>query len=260
MSPNRLRALAFTVAGIVVGGLLAWAIAGLPGFGRYPGPYGPLVNRLTVPARNATDAVTAVNLDFRGLDTMVEEFIMFTSVSAVVVLLRRQAQEREQSEEEEAPGRVSPARDDALRVIGVPLSAAIVVFGLYLVGHGQLSPGGGFQGGAVLVSALLLIYLVAGFEAMHRLSPTGLVEFAEGVGAGGFVVIGLAAVAVGAAFLQNVMPLGQSGLIDSAGTMPVIYTAVGLEVATGFALVLSEFLQQLNVVPSQRQSEGGGGS
>ncbi len=58
----------------------------------------------------------------------------------------------------------------------------------------------------------------------------------------------MAAVAVGAVFLENFLPAGESGLINSSGTMPVIYLFVGLEVATGFTLVLAEFLEQLNVV------------
>jgi len=43
-------------------GLLGWAIAGLPGFGNYPGPYGDVMNRVSVPERNANNVVTAVTL------------------------------------------------------------------------------------------------------------------------------------------------------------------------------------------------------
>ncbi|MBO0701298.1 MAG: sodium:proton antiporter [Candidatus Dormibacteraeota bacterium] len=250
MSP-RVRLILFLIGAVPMAGLLALGISGLPGFGHYPGPYGPLVAGLSVPARNATDVVTAVNLDFRGLDTMGEEFILFISVTAVAVLLRHQRREIEESEEEENPGRVSPVRDDGLLLFGVGLASVVVVFGLYLVGHGQLTPGGGFQGGAVLASALLLLYLVAGYGAVRRLAPVGLLELGEGIGAGGFVVVGLAAVAVGGAFLENFLPRGEHGLINSAGTMPVIYFFVGLEVATGFTLVLVEFLEQLNVVKEE---------
>ncbi|MBO0708193.1 MAG: sodium:proton antiporter [Candidatus Dormibacteraeota bacterium] len=242
------RRILFAVGGVPLAGLLAFGISGLPGFGHYPGPYGQIVSKLSVPERNATDVVTAVNLDLRGLDTMGEEFILFISVTAVAVLLRRQARETEESGEDEKPGRTSPARDDGLLLFGVALASVVVLFGLYLVSHGQLTPGGGFQGGAVLASALLLIYLVAGYPAFKRLAPVELLELGDGVGAAGFVVVGLAAVAVGAVFLENFLPRGERGLITSAGTMPVIYLFVGLEVATGFALVLAEFLEQLNVV------------
>ncbi len=172
MSPS-VRRILFVVGAVPLAGLLAWGIGGLPGFGHYPGPYGQLVAKLSVPLRNATDVVTAVNLDFRGLDTMGEEFILFISVTAVAVLLRRQREEIEESGEDEHPGRVSPARDDGLLLFGVGLASVVVLFGVYLVTHGQLTPGGGFQGGAVLASALLLIYLVAGYPAIKRLAPIG---------------------------------------------------------------------------------------
>jgi len=248
----RVRHVLFLSAGLVLAGLLAYGLSGLPGFGHYPGPYGQLVTKLSVPERNATDVVTAVNLDFRGLDTMGEEFILFISVTAVAVLLRHQRQEVEESGEEEAPGRTSPARDDGLLLFGVGLASVVVVFGLYLVAHGQITPGGGFQGGAVLASALLLLYLVAGYPVIKRLAPVGLLELGDGIGAAGFVVVGMAAVAAGGAFLENFLPSGEEGLINSSGTMPVIYLFVGLEVATGFSLVLVEFLEQLNVVKEEQ--------
>ena len=55
--------------------------------------YGDLVNSLTVPERHITDAVTAVNFDFRGFDTLGEEFIMFASVLGAALLLRKHADE-----------------------------------------------------------------------------------------------------------------------------------------------------------------------
>jgi multicomponent Na+:H+ antiporter subunit B len=214
------------------------------------------VNRASVPERNANNVVTAVNLDYRGLDTVGEEFILFTSVMAVTVLLRKQRLEREEAPEDEAEGRRSPERDDALLVVGVGATAALSCFGLYVVGHGQLTPGGGFQGGAILASALLLLYLIAGFRALSRLGSGRLLETLEGVGAGGFAAVGLAGLATGGAFLQNVLPLGERGSIDSAGTLPVSYVAIGLAVFAGLTLILVEFLLQLVVI--RRQGGMGG--
>ena len=56
-------------------GLLLWAITGLPGFGKYPGPYGDLINSVAVVERHVTNVVTAVNFDYRALDTLGEEYI-----------------------------------------------------------------------------------------------------------------------------------------------------------------------------------------
>lgn len=251
----RVRLGLFVVSGVVLLGLFGWAIAGLPGFGRYPGPYGDIMNRASVPERNSTDVVTSVNLDYRGLDTLGEEYILFVSVVAVAVLLRRQRREAERREPEELiEPRPAPARDDALLLVGAVGSAVVACFGIYVVGHGQLTPGGGFQGGAIIASGLLLVYLTAGFGTLRRLAPIGLVELGEGLGAAGFVAVGLAGLGAGATFLQNVLPLGEKGVIDSAGTMPLIYVFVGLEVAAGFSLIVLELLVQLLVIGSGRRS------
>ena len=242
----------FGASAAVLLGLLGWAIAGLPGFGNYPGPYGDVMNRAAVPERNANNVVTAVTLDYRGLDTIGEEFILFTSVMAVTVLLRKQRREREQAPQDEAEGRRSPERDDALLVVGVGATAALMCFGVYIVAHGQLTPGGGFQGGAILASGLLVLYLVAGLRAFGRLGSGRLLEALEGVGAGGFVAVGVAGLAAGGAFLQNVMPLGERGSVDSAGTLPVSYLGVGLAVFAGLTLILVEFLLQLVVIRGDR--------
>jgi multicomponent Na+:H+ antiporter subunit B len=244
----RQRVWLFFAGGAVLAGLLVWAISGLPGFGRYPGPYGTILNAVAVPERNTTDVVTAVNLDYRGLDTIGEEFILFVSVTAVMVLLRKQRPEVLGAPEEAARGRRVPGRDDAALVLGVAMSAVIACFGLYIVGHGQLTPGGGFQGGAILMTGPALLYLAGGFRALQRSAPAGLLEVAEGIGAGGFVALGLASLAAGAAFLQDVLPLGTRGEIASSGTLPIINTAIGLEVAAGLMLAGSEFLVQLVVL------------
>ena len=253
MTP-RVRMLLFLAGGTVLAGLLAWGLAGLPGFGRYPGPYGMTINAISVSERNSTDAVTAVNLDFRGFDTIGEEYILFCSVAAVAVLLRLQRQEAERQAADEVEGRDVPDRDDSLLVFGVAMASALICFGLYIVAHGQLTPGGGFQGGAILMGGLLLVALAGGLPAFRRVMPTGLLDVLEGGGAGAFVVIGLASLAVGAAFLQNVLPTGTRGEVASAGTLPLINAAIGVEVAAGLTLLAVEFWIQLTVV----RREGGG--
>jgi multicomponent Na+:H+ antiporter subunit B len=110
--------------------------------------------------------------------------------------------------------------------------------------HGHLTPGGGFQGGAVLAGAPLLMYLVGEYGALRKLTPEWLIEVAEGAGAGGYVVVGLVALATGSAFLFNWLPLGTAGDLLSSGTIFVLNLIVGLAVAAGLALLLSEFLEQ----------------
>jgi multicomponent Na+:H+ antiporter subunit B len=244
MTPRQ-RLIVFLAGAAGLAALLAWGVAGLPGFGDHRSAYGQLVTRSSVPLRNATDVVTVVNLDVRGLDTIGEEFILFCSVTAAAVLLRRQARERVGAARDEFPGRRAPGRDDAVLVLGTAMGALVVCFGLYVVGHGQLTPGGGFQGGGILAAGVALLYLASGVRTLERMAPEWLLEVGEAVGAGAFVLIGLASLAAGAAFLQDLLPLGSSGTITAGGTLGLINAAIGLEVAAGISLVVSLFLVQL---------------
>jgi multicomponent Na+:H+ antiporter subunit B len=127
-----------------------------------------------------------------------------------------------------------------------------VLFGIYVVAHGHLTPGGGFQGGVVLATGALLVYLSGEYVTLRRVRPQNLIDRAEALGAGGYVVTGLFGLVAAGAFLTNALPLGAPGTLLSAGTIPVINVAVGLEVAAGFTLLLSEFLEQTLVMGPER--------
>lgn len=219
-------------------------------FGRAGGftdAYAQAIDRLTVSERRITDAVTAVNFDFRGFDTLGEEYIMFASVLGVAMLLRQHRNPAGPRPQDRAPGReVSPA-SDAVRLLAIALVGPTVVFGIYIVVHGQVTPGGGFQGGVVLASAPLLIYLAGEFQSLRRLAPRWLVEASEAIGAGGYVVIGAAAMFFHLAFLTNFLPLGKPGDIFSGGTVAFIDLTVGLEVSGGLILLLLVFLEEVLV-------------
>jgi multicomponent Na+:H+ antiporter subunit B len=243
-----MRRRVFLVAAAVAGALLLWGLTGLPDYGIYQGPYGDVLNRVAVAERAATNVVGAVTFDYRGVDTMGEEYILFAAVVGVAILLRAQRGETEQTPDEDAADRHAPATSNAVRVVGLALLGPVVLFGIYVVAHGHLSPGGGFQGGVVLATGALLVYLSGEYVTLRRVSPEALLDVAESTGAAGYVAVGLLGVAVGATFLANVLPLGQPGALLSAGTIPLINLTVGLEVAGGFVLLLFEFLEQTLVL------------
>jgi multicomponent Na+:H+ antiporter subunit B len=182
------------------------------------------------------------------VDTMGEEYILFAAVVGVAIVLRAQRGETEEPPDEDAADRRAPGTSNAVRVLGLALLGPVVLFGIYVVTHGHLSPGGGFQGGVLLASGALLVYLSGEYVTLRRVRPVALIDLAEGSGAGGYVAIGLLGLAAGAAFLQNVLPLGQPGTLLSAGTILLLNLAVGLEVTGGLVLLLSEFLEQTLVV------------
>lgn len=238
----------FFASAAVLFAVLIWGMRGLPPLGHYQGPYGDVLNSVAVYERHATDVVTAVNFDYRGFDTLGEEFILFISVVGCVLLLRRQKGEGKDDgnseEQDESPERNAPSPSDATKVASIGLIGPLVVFGLYIVSHGQLTPGGGFQGGVVLATAPLLIYLAGDMKTFKKVVSHTLVEIAEAAGALGYVAIGFAGYVIGDAFLKNVVPLGKTGMINSSGTIILISLATGLEVAGGFVLLLHAFLEQ----------------
>ena len=234
---------------IAAAGLLAffvWGLLDLPGFGRYPGPYGFIINRIALRQTLATGTVSAVNFDYRGFDTLGEEFILFTAAIGVSTVLRRLRGEREQqSAADEAADRDVPPTSSAVRMAALLFTGPLVVLGWWLTSHAQANPSGGFQGGVVLASALIMVYLAGEFLVFKRFSPVDVTDAVEAVGAGGFAAIGIAAVGMGLAFLPNYLPKGQyAGAVSSSGTIALISFFVGLEVAAAFILIVIELLEQ----------------
>jgi multicomponent Na+:H+ antiporter subunit B len=245
---TRLRVALFTVGALGAGVLMIWGFTGLPSFGHYHGVYGHVINARGVAERHATNVVNTIVFDYRGIDTVGEEFILFAAVMGVTLLLRVQRREREEAPEDHSAERKLVDTSDAVRVGSLILIAPLVVLGIYIVAHGTLTPGGGFQGGAALAAAPIMIYLAGRYLQFRRVSPMAALDFGEGVGAGGFVIIALVGMIVGSAFLLNFLPIGQSGNVFSGGTLPLINVSVGLEVAAGVVLVIYEFLEQTLMV------------
>ena len=194
---------------------------------------------------NATAAVSAVNFVYRGFDTVGEEFILFAAVAGVATVLRRLRDERERPAVDEAADRQVPPTSSAVRMIALLFTGPVVVMGWWLASHAQTNPSGGFQGGVILATAFILIYLAGEFLAFKRFSPVDLTDVVEAVGAGGFAAIGVAAVVMGLPYLKDFLPLGTvPGAVSSGGIIPLISFFVGLEVAAAFILIAGELLEQ----------------
>jgi multicomponent Na+:H+ antiporter subunit B len=243
----RARLVLFGAGALGLVALLVVGFAGLPEFGTQSHPYGDRAVAVAHEQQTA-NAVASVTFDQRGYDTLGEEFILFAAVLGVAILLRAQRDEEEREPSESAYGRSAPRTSDAVRALALALVGPTVVTGWYIVAHGHLTPGGGFQGGVVLATALLMIYVAGEYKTMQRVAPMRLVALSEAAGAGAYVVIGIGGMLAGAAFLQNILPLGEPGNLNSAGMVPLINISVGLEVAAGFVLILTEFLEQTLLV------------
>jgi multicomponent Na+:H+ antiporter subunit B len=241
----RLRLCVFAAGALGLGFVLVRGVLDLPRFGHYAGPYGDIIVKVVEPQRHMANAVTAVVFDYRGFDTMGEELILFAAASAVALLLR-------EPRRRQTTNVVDAVRSDALNGFGVLGAIATLLLSLYVVSHGFVSPGGGFQGGVVIAAAFAFVFLTVEYQAYARLAPPTFAEPLESFGAGGYVVLGLVAFGFGLAFLGNFLPLGVTGRVRSGGSAALVNWASALAVAGGFLLVFAEYLEE-NMAARYRQ-------
>jgi multicomponent Na+:H+ antiporter subunit B len=240
----------FAVACAVLVVLLVPTVASLPDFGQTPHPYG---ERAVAAAQRQQTAnvVASVTFDQRALDTLAEEFMLFAAAVGTVLLLRRLASEDEAGDQTHDYGPEDVF--EAVRLVGYLMLPLTLLIGAYVVLHGHISPGGGFQGGVVLATGLHLAYLAGDLPALDRMRSRSAFEVSEAAGAGAFVVVGLVALATGSTFLGNVLPHGAFGSLLSAGTIPLLNAAVGVEVGSALVLMLTRFLEQALLIRRHKE-------
>jgi multicomponent Na+:H+ antiporter subunit B len=234
---RRARLILFGTSALGLGALLLWGLAGLPAFGHFNGEYGQILNGVAGRERHVTNVVSSIVFDYRGFDTLGEELILFAAVMGVALLLREARDHPE--------GRQDDVRSDAVRAVGLAMVGPTVLFGLYIVAHGILTPGGGFQGGIALASSVILLYTAGRYRAFRAANPQKVVDFAEGVGAGGYAGVGIASLVAGSLYLQNFIDLGTKGTLAAGGIIQLLNGASALAVAAGLILLCHEYLEEV---------------
>lgn len=243
MSP-RGRISLFLVSGAALLAVLLVGLLGLPRFGDNHSRLAVAVEHRELPARHATDYVTALNFDLRAFDTLGEESILFGAVTGVMMLMRHIRAE-DQGQRRRGAGRHRfQGASDGLRLQALLMVTLIVAFGIYLDIHGALTPGGGFQAGVVLAAGPLVVMLAGRYLTFKRLAPDWALEVFESVGAAGYGLLGIGGLIFAGVFLRNFLPYGTPGKLLSAGDMPLMSIAVGIEVTGGLLLIFGEFLDQ----------------
>ncbi|QDG53005.1 sodium:proton antiporter [Persicimonas caeni] len=205
--PIRLLA---AVALLAVGSAVAWTIITTPDSPGLAEPVGAQLENIGV-----SNPVTAVLLDLRAYDTLLEVVVLFMALVAVWSL--------------RAPSRslAGPA-SAALRSVVSLLTPLMIIVGGYLLWKGAFAPGGAFQAGAVIASAGVLLLL----SELPALRTRRMVALRTGVAAGVFVFagIGLGCIAVGARFLEY--PDGWSKtlilVIEAVSTVSIALVLVGV--------------------------------
>ena len=177
----------------------------------------------------AANIVTAIIVTFRGLDTLGEVTVLFLTAAIVALVLQSDTAQSSRAQQRWPLGELLQTGTRLL----VPL---IVLFGAYVFINGHLTPGGGFQGGAILASAVLLMLLA---DPARRFSH-GLISRVESISGLFYVIIGVLGLFLAGGFLDNrILPLGEFGSILSAGTIPLIYVLIGLKVGAEFSSIMA---------------------
>jgi multicomponent Na+:H+ antiporter subunit B len=251
MSP-RTRTQLFLISALGLAAIFTWGFRNLPPIGDYRGPYGNLISQVAVYERHTTDVVNSINYDYRACDTLGEEFILFASVLGVLLIFRpsTSSNEARNNQKNKSEKRQPWVEDqlpvsDSLRVGMMAMSGLMIVFGVYIAVHGQLTPGGGFQGGVILSSVPLVVYLSGNVKAFDRIVSASSIKFAECCGAAAYAIIGTSALFFGTHFLTNIVPLGATGDPFSSGTIAIISICVGLEVSGAFVVLMEVYLREV---------------
>ncbi len=114
-----------------------------------------------------------------------------------------------------------------------------VVFGIYIILFGTVSPGGGFQGGVMVASAALLLYLAYGYNTAKSAINTEVLRVGEAAGATLYVILGFAGIFMGSLFCRNIFfDNGAVGDLISAGTITYMGYSVGFKVLTGVGFLV----------------------
>lgn len=222
---------------IVLVGLLLYTVSYLPKTGEADKP----VNN-EVPARyienglqetGAVNIVTGMILDYRAFDTFGESNVLFVATITVLILLHadRKKDKNGREEEPENDRIYEPKNDAILQAAAKVLVPVIIIFGIYVILNGHLSPGGGFSGGAIIGAGLILYLNAFGFQKTEKLFTEKTYKW---ISFGALTTYCLAksySFFTGANHLESHIPLGTPGHILSSGLILILNICVGLVVA-----------------------------
>lgn len=178
----------------------------------------------------AVNIVTGMILDYRAFDTLGESNVLFVATCTVFILLRIDRKSKKK-EEEESDRLYEPKNDIIVQRVAFFLVPMIVIFGIYVILNGHLSPGGGFSGGAIIGSGLILYVNAFGFKKIERFFTQKTYKWICFVALLFYCLAKTYSFYCGAHHLETGIPLGTPGAILSAGLILPLNICVGLVVA-----------------------------
>lgn len=221
--------------------VLLWTVAYLPPFGAADNPANNEVAARYIESgleeTGAVNIVTGMILDYRAFDTFGESCVLFIASCCVLVLLRIDAastndHHKKRRMKEDAYDRLyEPKNDIILQKCACVLVPMIMLYGVYIILNGHLSPGGGFSGGAVLGSGLILYLNAFGFAKTERFFTEKVYRRVTLCALTFYCLAKSYSFFTGANHLESGIPLGTPGAIISSGLILPLNICVGMVVA-----------------------------
>lgn len=129
-------------------------------------------------------------------------------------------------------------RDSILTSCSNLVLPIIITLGLYIIIHGHLSPGGGFQGGVLVAGAFAILYISYGLKRINGRVKISILKVSEDIGALGFIILAFVGLIFGGTFFKNIFYLGKPGELFSSGSIFLMNFAVGFKVFAGVSFLI----------------------
>ena len=261
----------------LTGGLLLYGTGELPAWGD---PFSPASTHLSddyiekaLEQTEVPNLVTAVLADYRGYDTMFETAVVFCAGLACFLLLRDFRPKKEHYYRHVPTGVMLHVKDGSKQIeVGkefedmdkdwVPsdtiiksvcriLIPFIQIYALYVVAHGDFSPGGGFQGGVIFGSSLILLAISYNLKTLMKRVSEKFLGIFSAMGVLVYVGIGVIAMVLGGHFLDysRYAPIFGEAHIRALGML-------GVEIGVGMAVTAVMVIIYINIVSAGRHDEG----
>lgn len=219
---------------IALAGLLLYTVSYLPATGSADRPVNNEVPERYIESglqeTGAVNIVTGMILDYRAFDTFGESNVLFVATITVLILLR--INKKKDGEEEAENDRIYEPKNDAILQAGAKVLVPIIIlFGIYVILNGHLSPGGGFSGGAIVGAGLILYLNAFGFKKTEKLFTEKTYKWISFAALTTYCLAKSYSFYTGANHLESHIPLGTPGHILSSGLILVLNICVGMVVA-----------------------------
>ena len=190
----------------------------------------------------AVNIVTGMILDYRAFDTFGESNVLFVATVTVLILLHFNKKQSKAVSETQEQNRIQasldavdrdyePKNDIILQLVARLLVPVIMLFGIYVVLNGHISPGGGFSGGAIIGAGLILYLNAFGFEKTEKFFTEKTYKWISFAALSTYCLCKTYSFYCGANHLESHIPLGIPGHIFSSGLILILNICVGCVVA-----------------------------